>query len=88
LEVASALAFQSGRAARRQPAGAANHRRADAAPLAQSFRREVIDGGRAVIPRGGVATLIPGTGFHNLYDNFNNPTGVLAAAFVNLVLQY
>ncbi len=41
-----------------------------------------------VIMKMGVSTLIPGEGFHNLYDNLNAPIGPLVAGFMDLVLVY
>ena len=41
-----------------------------------------------VIMKFGVATLVPGEGFHNLYDNLNSPIGSLVAGFVDVALTF
>jgi hypothetical protein len=37
---------------------------------------------------GGVQMLIPGQGFRDIYDNFNNRVGDLMAGFMNVVFLY
>ena len=41
-----------------------------------------------VIMKFGLSTLIPGNGFHNLYDNIDTPVHALFAGFVDLRLMY
>jgi hypothetical protein len=41
-----------------------------------------------VIIKAGVASLIPGEGFQELYDNSNNVVNLLTAGFVDLTLRY
>lgn len=41
-----------------------------------------------VIIKAGVASLLPGEGFRELYNNSNNNTNVLFAGFVELTLRY
>lgn len=37
---------------------------------------------------GGVSVLVPGLGFRNLYNNFDDRVDTLVAGFANLILQY
>ena len=41
-----------------------------------------------VIIKAGVATLLPGEGFRELYNNSNNNVNSLVAGFVELTLRY
>ncbi len=41
-----------------------------------------------IILRAGVSTLLPGSGFRDLYNNFGNNTETLVAGFIDVVLQY
>jgi hypothetical protein len=36
----------------------------------------------------GIATLIPGQGFQDLYDKFNHPVEALVAGFAQVKLEY
>ena len=37
---------------------------------------------------GGVQMLIPGQGFRDIYNHFNNRVGALAAGFMNVVFKF
>jgi hypothetical protein len=41
-----------------------------------------------IILTAGVATLLPGDGFRDLYNNLDGKVGTLAAGFVDLLLTY
>lgn len=41
-----------------------------------------------VIITGGVSALVPGEGFHDLYDNLDDNVNTLVAGFMNVVLAY
>ena len=41
-----------------------------------------------IIMRFGASTLLPGRGFHDIFDNLNSPANPLFAAFAEIALSY